>query len=842
MKGFFTKKDYFAPRTKEKIEEVKDPCESCGLYKGCKHPKMKYTGKGQKEILIIAEAPGKTEDEKGIQLIGEAGQILRNALKDIGYDLDHDFWKTNSVICRPPDNRKPTRKELKLCYHNIEETINELKPKFIWLMGSSAITSFYSHRFSDLSVNTWRRRLIPDFDRDCFVIPMFHPSYILRNQDEKLNLIFQRDIKWALFCLNKKMPPLMDLTVNILNEQQEIEDFLEDILEDKKSIVFDYETSALNSHLPDPKIWSIGVNGFSFGLDHPDIKYDISNIEKLWGKILRNKDIPKINQNIKFEYLWGLARFGVETKGWIHDTLVTQHILEYRSTSIGLKFQSFVRWGVPDYEKEMKKYIIAGQSQNKLNAMPLENLCRYNAIDTLVTERLYKEQVMELAKDEDLTKANNLFLKGTLAFCDIESQGICINESWYNTRDKELQKLIDKIELDLMEGKEGKLFKNATGRDLNIKSVKDLKILFFDILKIKSDKKTSSGGMSVDVEALSNIHIPFIDDLLRYRRLKKIKDTYLAQFIREGVNGKIYPNFHLHTVDTYRSSSSNPNFQNIPVRDEEAKKETRSGIIPSKGNKLLEIDYSAMEVRICACYTKDPTLIKYINDPTSDMHYDIGREVWIASDKEMTKMMRFHTKNGFVFPEIYGSYYVSCAQNLWEEAKSLTTGTDTPLLTHLKRKNISSLDDFIEHIKKIENGFWRRFPLIKKWKEENETTYKKRGHIQFLFGHRRSGLLSRNQLSNYPIQGAAFHCLLWSLIRLNNIRVKENWKTKIIGQIHDSILFDLYPSEQERVVKMANWVMTKAIRKEFPFLCVPLEVEAEVTKVNESWYNKEKLN
>ena len=76
-------------------------------------------------------------------------------------------------------------------------------------------------------------------------------------------------------------------------------------------------------------------------------------------------------------------------------------------------------------------------------------------------------------------------------------------------------KLIDKIELDLMEGKEGKLFKNATGRDLNIKSVKDLKILFFDILKIKSDKKTSSGGMSVDVEALSNIHIPFIDDLLR---------------------------------------------------------------------------------------------------------------------------------------------------------------------------------------------------------------------------------------------------------------------------------------------------------------------------------------
>lgn len=841
MKGFFTKRNYLAPKVKEKIEEVKDPCESCGLYKGCQHPKMKYTGKGQKEILIIAEAPGKTEDEKGIQLIGEAGQILRNVLKDVDYDLDRDFWKTNSVICRPPDNRKPTRKELKLCYSNLENTIKELKPKFVWLMGSSAITSFYSHRFSELPVNVWRRRLIPDFDRNCFVIPMFHPSYILRNRDEKLDLIFTRDIKWALSHLNKKMPSPIDLSVNVLDDQREIEDFLEDALEDKKSIVFDYETSALNSHLPDVKIWTIGINNVSFGLDHPEVKHEISGIEKLWKKILQNKDIPKINQNIKFEHLWGLARFGVETKGWIHDTMVTQHILEHRSTSTGLKFQSFVRWGVPDYEKEMKKYILEGQQKNKLNEMPLKNLCRYNAIDTLVTRKLYEEQLVELSKNKDLSMADDLFLRGILAFCDIESQGICIDESWYSMRDKELQKLIDKIELDLVEGKEGKLFKDFTGRSLNIKSVKDLKTLFFDILKIKSGKKTANGNLSVDVEALSSMNIRFSKVLLRHRKLIKIKDTYLAQFIRESTNGKIYPNFHLHTVDTYRSSSSNPNFQNIPVREEEAKKETRMGIIPTQGNKILEIDYSSMEVRICACYTKDPALIKYINDPTTDMHYDVGREIWIASDKEMSKMMRFHAKNGFVFPQIYGSYFVSCAQNLWEEAKSLETSAGVPLINHLLSKKIGDLEDFTEHIRVVEGRFWKRFPLIKKWKEENESLYKKKGYIQFLFGHRRSGFLSRNQLSNYPVQGAAFHCLLWSLIRLNDIRKKENWKTKIIGQIHDSILFDLHPSEQDRVIKMANWVMTKAIRKEFPFIIVPLETEVELTKVNCSWYSKEKL-
>jgi uracil-DNA glycosylase family 4 len=786
---------------KDSKKTIEDPCEECGLYKKCNSPKMKVSGLGRKKILIIAEAPGKTEDEDGVQLVGEAGKLFRDCLKDIGLDLDEDFWKTNSIICRPANDRKPSRKELKLCRSNIEKTIKELKPEFVWLMGGSAVESFFMDRFSDLGINLWKNRLIPDYEHNSFIIPLYHPSYVLRNKDERLRSTFTNDLKWAISNLGKKLPTPVNLDdVHVLTSEEQIVSALKGILENKDTIVFDYETSALNSRLPNPKIWSVGVNGVSFGLDHPEVRYDIKRIERLWSMILLDDQIDKVAHNLKFENSWSNARFNCVVKSWLHDTMTTQHIVEYRTTSMGLKFQSFVRWGIPDYEKDTKKYLPYDGKTNKLDQMPLGDLCRYNAIDTVLTEKLWKYQRGIMAKDPSLKRANNLFFDGLLAFCDIEQEGICIDVNWYENRQKELTTEIDNIEAELVNGKEGVKFKRLKGRELKIASNKDLVDLFFDVMGLEVSKKTMSGNPSVDVESLLGMKLPFTEKLLRYRKLIKIRDTYLAQFLRENIGGKIHPSFLLHTVDTYRSSCVSPNFQNIPVREEEAKKETRSGIIPSKGNKLLEVDYKAMEVRICACYTKDPELIGYINDPTSDMHTDQAKILFKSTDKETSKDMRFYAKNGFVFPEIYGSYYKSCAESLWASAKGVTTKSGIPLLTHLKQQGIKNIDAFIIHVKEVEKKFFRKFSLIKEWKEANENWYSEHGYIQYLFGHKRGGYLSRNALANYPIQGAAFHCLLWSLIQLNRIRKKEKWKTKIVGQIHDSIIFDMDPQEQDHVL------------------------------------------
>lgn len=847
MQGFFNILTEKPKRAKtalaRSVKEVKEPCEVCKLYKGCKSPKMQYSGKGRKRILIIAEAPGKTEDDKGTQLVGEAGQLLRKSLRDLNIDIDLDCWKTNSIICRPSDNKKPTKKQLKLCQHNLNETIKKLNPAFIWLIGGSAIETFYSDRFTDTSINTWRRRLIPDHELGCFVIPMFHPSFPLRNQDDKLKQIFDNDLKWAVSCLNSKYPKSVNIDdVKVLADPKEIIDQLKKTIRNKEKVVMDYETSHLSPYINGIKIWTIAYNGMSFGLDHPDVKYsplEKKSIELRWRDILSDPLIKKTAHNLKFEDGWSRSRFNVIPKGWDRCTMVTQHVLEYRPTSVALKFQAFVNWGIPDYEKATQKYITKGsREQNKLDEMPLLDLCKYNAIDTLVTALLANEQSRKLSVSADLKRANDLFFEGILAFCDIENNGICVNSKWYKSRDEELTILCKALEKKMLNGDDAKKFKEREGNDLSISSNKDLTTLFFDILELPVTKTTAGGAPSVDVEALTAINSPFVTNLLKYRKMIKIRDTFLAQFIRETTNGKIHPSFNLHTVDTYRSSSSGPNFQNIPIRDEDAKREVRSGVVPSKGNKILEIDYAAMEVRICACYTLDPTLIKYINNPEADMHKDQGMLLFKLAPEQMTKDIRFHAKNRFVFPEIYGSYFVTCARSLWEVVPELTLADGTPLRKHLRNIEIYNLESFTDHVKIVENNFWDKFPLIKEWNEKNAASYARRGYLTFLFGHRRGGYLSRNALSNYPIQGAAFHCLLWSVIELNKLAQKEKWKTKIIGQIHDSIVFDLHPSEEDYVIKMAKWIMTEKIRKEFPFIIVPLEVEVEITPIDKSWYEK----
>ena len=150
MKGFF--KTF--PLTRGILS--KESCRSCGLYKTCRSPKMNYTGKGRKKILIVGEAPGRSEDEdwerKGYkeptQFIGDAGALFRLKLQPYGLDLDEDFWKINASNCRPPGNRKPTRKELKFCRFMLDKAIRELKPESIWLLGGAAVESFYMGRFT----------------------------------------------------------------------------------------------------------------------------------------------------------------------------------------------------------------------------------------------------------------------------------------------------------------------------------------------------------------------------------------------------------------------------------------------------------------------------------------------------------------------------------------------------------------------------------------------------------------------------------------------------------------------------------------------------------------------
>jgi DNA polymerase-1 len=308
----------------------------------------------------------------------------------------------------------------------------------------------------------------------------------------------------------------------------------------------------------------------------------------------------------------------------------------------------------------------------------------------------------------------------------------------------------------------------------------------------------------------------------------------------------MHPFINLHIARSYRSSYSEPNFQNIPVRDEEAKKVTRSGIIPSPGNQIGEADYGAQEVRIAACHSQDPMLIRYIEDEKTDMHRDQAAELFALTERQMTGTLRFFAKNSFVFPQFYGSYYKLCAEELWENCIELDTGEGKKVRDHLKDKGVisegSPFADFEEHVRKCESRFWEMLGVHHEWQQRTIREYQKKGYVESFFGFRRGGYLRDNKIKNTPIQADAYHCLEWSITKLVDIAKKEGWKSRIMGQIHDSIVFNYHPTEVEHILRTVKQVATIAIRERHDWIIVPLAIDAELASVDASWYEKEGID
>lgn len=459
----------------------------------------------------------------------------------------------------------------------------------------------------------------------------------------------------------------------------------------------------------------------------------------------------------------------------------------------------------------------------------------------------------------DIQDAYNLTHNGILALARAERQGIRVDMKHAQDKHRELTRLIDELNSEFIRTKFYKYWeKSRGGRKVNIGSNQQLASYLYATKKIKPIKETESGQGSTDEEALEALGIPELNNLLRIRKLKKLRDTYLHSFISESVDGILHPVFNLHMARTYRSSSDSPNFQNIPIRDEEAKEIVRTCLYPRKGYQLLEIDFSGLEVCIAACYHKDPTMIKYIKDPKSDMHADMAKQIFLVDDfdkkKKAYKALRFAAKNGFVFPQFYGDYYANNVISLsgltglplkgkYKSGDGLELPDGNHLGHHLISKGIKSVNDFTNHLKKIESHFWRkRFPVYANWKKKWWAQYQKIGSFDMYTGFHCSGVMGKNDAINYPVQGAAFHCLLWSFIQLDKLMIEERWKTRLVGQIHDSILFDVKPKELPHILESAKKVTEENLPKAWDWINVPLLIDAELCEVDQSWYYKKEID
>lgn len=291
-------------------------------------------------------------------------------------------------------------------------------------------------------------------------------------------------------------------------------------------------------------------------------------------------------------------------------------------------------------------------------------------------------------------------------------------------------------------------------------------------------------------------------------------------------------------------NSRDPNFQNIPTRDKEIKKLIRTAFIPRDGRQILELDFKGIEVSTAYMYHLDPTMKAYLLDPTKDMHRDMAMQLYILGPDEWNKPCRQGAKNKFVFPEFYGSYWKNVGADLWKYAalNKLRVGKkeDGPtIFEHLKQHGIPDLDAFLKHVEKIENHFWNeRFSVYTQWKEDWIADYYKRGYFDSYTGFRYTGIMRRNEIINYAIQGSASHCLLWCLTQLQKWLERKNMKSLIIGQIHDSMVIDVVPAELDAVLTQVQLLVCRKLPMRFKWITIPLTIEAEIAPVDAPWLEK----
>ena len=390
-KGFFHK------------EMISNSCGgTCKLNRGCHSPKMPVTGQGKMKILVVAEAPGEREDRQNTQLVGQAGQLLRDLLAEFGVDLDRDCRKTNAVRCRPPDNRKPSAVEITSCQPHIWEEIREHPPKLILLLGQVAVESFLSGRMRKVgTIGRWRGFVVPDQKAKTWVAPTFHPSYILRSREgrairgktdsdtpvEERTLL--SDLERALGHLRKPFPTAPEPRIGINR--------LPDISR-PATFSIDYETTGLRP-------WEQKghrIISCAFGYETGAAAFPIDeNSTKHLKAALADFSIKKVGHNAKFEHAWAAQCLGVETQGWIWDTMLAAHMVDNRKNICGLKHQIYLNFGVEDWSGEINfgedDEEESLENVSKITA-PTDELLRYNSLDAWYCYKLYEKQMKQFVK------------------------------------------------------------------------------------------------------------------------------------------------------------------------------------------------------------------------------------------------------------------------------------------------------------------------------------------------------------------------------------------------------------------------------------------------------------
>ena len=447
-------------------------------------------------------------------------------------------------------------------------------------------------------------------------------------------------------------------------------------------------------------------------------------------------------------------------------------------------------------------------------------------------------------------EAFKLMMDGSDAFADIEENGIRIDIPYLVGQEDEVEKEIGRLEGELKQDPLWGEWTKIHGMNSDLGKREQLSDIVFGTLGFQGKRKTKNDKWATDQSSFEGIYHPFVNKWSEMAELKTLRDTFIKGVLSESAQGLLRPMLGLNIATSFRSNCEKPNGQNIPNRNPKIASRIRRGFIPrSKDRVIIESDFSGAEVRAACPYHNDPVMMKYIKEGY-DLHEDMAGQCFNIDQSRVSKAMRGCAKGMFVFAAFYGDWFMAIARNMWGavDYDKLKTKDGVLVRDHLNSVGLKVLGggdprklvpgSFEEHMQRVDDKFWNeRFRVYTEWKERWWREYLSKGYIQMLTGFICQGVMGRNDVINYPIQGTSFHFLLWVLIELNLWMKEHKMRSQIILQIHDSIILDAFKNEVQTILTKIKELVTIGLPNHWGWINVPLAVESFVGENN--WWDKE---
>lgn len=568
-------------------------------------------------------------------------------------------------------------------------------------------------------------------------------------------------------------------------------------LQKQASVCFDTETTGVNALTAELVGMSFSwEKGKGFYVPFPADRDEAQELINKFIPFFEDEAIEKIGQNLKYD-LEVLANYNVTVKGKLFDTMIAHYLINPDMRhGMDILAETYLKYSPVAIETLIGK---KGKGQKSMRDVEIELIKEYAVEDADITLQL-KEIFAPMLEETDTKKLfDEIEIPLMPVLAAMEQEGINLDTAYLKELSAELSSDIKRLEQKIYE---------TAGEPFNLASPKQLGEVLFDRLKIggNKQKKTKTGQYATGEEVLSYLanDNPIVQEILEWRQLVKLQNTYVEALPLqvEPKTGRVHTDYMQTVAATGRLSSNNPNLQNIPIRTERGRQIRKAFIARNDEYTIVSADYSQIELRIIAALSGDPEMVRSFQNG-EDIHASTAAKVFNVPLTEVTREQRSHAKT-----VNFGIVYGVSAFGLSNQ-------------TSLSRSESKELID----------AYYQTYPRLKQYISEQVETAREQGYVQTISGRRRylkdinsqnmvvRGGAERNAV-NAPIQGSAADIIKIAMINIQKRLVNENWKSKMLLQVHDELVFDVHNSELERIKPMIKEEMESAF-----VLDVPLEVD-----------------